>query len=247
MSAAYLAVADDGAAEALAEVQVGEVVESSAVGGVAFGSCGPVDVVVDDDRARRRARPARPTGDSSPTRNGASGRWTSRPVRPVHRVGGADHREPGLSRAVAPALSGPPPSAPRRPGPAVLGAATSAVAVRDHVAVGVDDLGHDPLRGDADDQGAADVRRRARSTSRPARARWCVRRCRASSPASLSRRTLSEIVGLEIPVRAASSARVRRRCVHQGTQHVLVGQRPQQVQRRLRRRPRQPVLVRTLA
>jgi hypothetical protein len=53
-AAAHLAVANDGAAESVAKMEVGEVVQHGAIvdhGGVAFGARGPVDVVVDHDRA----------------------------------------------------------------------------------------------------------------------------------------------------------------------------------------------------
>ena len=77
VAAADLAVADDGAAEAFAEVEVDEVV---ACGRRVLGAGGPVDVVVDDDRAvddvgraRRRDRARRPG-------TGRPGAATSRPV-----------------------------------------------------------------------------------------------------------------------------------------------------------------------
>ena len=60
MPAPYLAVADDRAAESLAEEEVGEVVQGGGVGVVTFGPRRPVHVVVDGDRSvdvRRRSKP----------------------------------------------------------------------------------------------------------------------------------------------------------------------------------------------
>jgi hypothetical protein len=49
-SAPDLTVADDGAAEAFPNVQVGEVAQGVRAGNLALGSGGPVHVVVDNDR-----------------------------------------------------------------------------------------------------------------------------------------------------------------------------------------------------
>ena len=79
VSAADLAVADEGAAEAFAEVEEGEIGECAGPGVGLFGAGGPVHVVVGLDGAVDEGRED-VGGESSPTRNGASGRWTSRPV-----------------------------------------------------------------------------------------------------------------------------------------------------------------------
>src|SRR6478735_10342547 len=52
VAAAYLPVADDGASEALAEMDVREVVELPGAGRGGLRPRGPVDVVVHDDRPR---------------------------------------------------------------------------------------------------------------------------------------------------------------------------------------------------
>lgn len=95
VSPAYHAVVDDGAAQTLAKVQVGEVVELLAVDGVAFGSCRPVDVVVDHDRAVDEPGQHVRRGQFTEQERGV-GQVDQAAGGPVHRVGGADHREPGL-------------------------------------------------------------------------------------------------------------------------------------------------------
>ena len=208
VAAADLPVADDGAAEALAEMDVGEVVELPGPA-VALGPRGPVDVVVDDDRPRPGGEHDRRVQVADQERR--VGQVDQPPGLPVDGVGRADDasahrtgarpRRPRRRRARARA----------RPRPARVVRTRRATAPTT-CAVDVDDLRHDPLGRDARRPGRPESGRPARSRSRPAHGPWCVRRCRARGRPHSSRRTLSEMVGLEIPVSVASSARVRRSC-----------------------------------
>ena len=119
-------------------------------------------------------------------------------------------------------------------------------AARPPCAVGVDDLGHDALGRDADDQRDTDVGGQrvvgADAAPRPGGALAGVGdqaglgRAGGRSPRRSAWRCRSS---------AASSARVSRRCVHQRAQHVLVGQRAEQLQRRLGGVTADAVLVRS--
>ncbi len=148
-----LAVADDGAAQSRAEEQVREVVRRRGAVVVTFGLRRPVHVVVHGDRpvdVRRQdlggielAEQERRVGQVDRPARGA-----------VHRVGGADHRQPGRQPGVAAGLPGGGPQRrghPRGPG----WPAGRLLHSGDRLAVGVDALGDDPFRGDADRQGDA--------------------------------------------------------------------------------------------
>ena len=126
VSAPDLAVGDHCAAQALAQVEVDEVVQRRLDGGCAFGAGRPVDVVVDQDRAVDESA-SRSTGSSSPSRNGASGRCTSRPV--ARSTGSAALTTAMRVRRAGPAgRLGRGRGAPARPPPAAPAGATCSVA-----------------------------------------------------------------------------------------------------------------------
>ena len=175
------------------------------------------------------------TGSSSPTRNGASGRWTSRPVRAVHRVGGADHRQPERSVRRRAAPRRPRSAARRRPASGRAGRSIVRVRARHGVAVGVDALGHDALGRDADHQRDADVGGQGvvRADPAPPRPPGVRSPVSTSRPASVSRRTLSPDGRLGEAGLGGQLGPGQPPVPHQRAQHVLVGQRAQQLQRRL--------------
>ena len=176
VAAPDLAVADDRAAESLAEIDVGEVVAARAP---ASRSARAAQLTsLSTVTVRRRAARARSTGSSSPTRNGASGRWTSRPVarstgsaalttRQPERS--ADRRRPPRPRLAAPRATSCAAGALGRARPGCSRDRRRRASTRSATT---------PFGGDADGQGGARRRRRGRSTSRPGRGRWCARRCR---------------------------------------------------------------------
>ena len=85
VSAPDLAVGDDCAAQALAKVEVDEVVQRRLDGGCAFGAGRPVDVVVDQDRA---------VDDVGQQIDGGELAEQERRVGQVHQPsGGAVHRD----------------------------------------------------------------------------------------------------------------------------------------------------------
>ena len=183
--AAHLAVADDCAAQALAQVEVGEIVEG-AVAGFAFGAGGPVHVVVDYDRPVDERREDVGGGELADQERRV-GQVDEPPGGAVDGIGGADHGEPDRGPASARTdgrgAQGRGDRAPgRRAGEPPLGP-------RHRVALDVDrSRRRRPSGAMLDGQRGARVGGQRVVDCRRARARWCVRRCRRSSPASASLR-----------------------------------------------------------
>ena len=95
VAAADLAVADDGAAQALTEVDVGEVVQRAGPRDVvvALGAGGPVHVVVHDDGAGHQRGEHRDRIQVAEQERAV--RQVDHPAGgPVHRIGRADHGQP---------------------------------------------------------------------------------------------------------------------------------------------------------
>ena len=241
MPAADLAVADDRAAQALAEEQVGEVVQarvrpawSRSARAAQFTSLstttGPLDQRREDlgrielaEQERRVGQVDQPPG--VPRSTGSAALTTASRGRRRRPSAG---RAAGAARSAAATASG------------RAGRASSGSAPRHGVAVGVDALGRDALRRDADREG---------------RRRVAGQRVVGADPAAAAAAG-GPLAGVAPPARPRSAgARSRRRSAwraglrgqlgpgqppvpHQRAQHVLVGQRAQQLQRRPRRGPR---------
>ena len=168
-------------------------------------------------------------GESSPTRNGASGRWTSRPVpRSTGSAALTTARwaRPGGSRAPAA----------QRVGDVgrVGGSGERPLGPRHGVPVDVDGFDDDGRRADVDGQRSAQI--------------GGQRVVAADAPAAAGAFAgVAQQPDLGEPARALRSGRLGQagvrgdlgagepRVVHQRAQDVLVGQRAQQLQRRLRR------------
>ncbi len=102
-----LAVADDRAAQPLAEEQVPEVVQRHGPGLVAFGPRRPVDVVVHRDRSRDVRRQDL-DGIQLAEQEGRVGQVDQPPGGTVHRVGGAHDGQTGERAASGPGPAGRP-------------------------------------------------------------------------------------------------------------------------------------------
>ena len=149
MPAADLPSLTTAAAQALAEVDVGEVVRRrGAAAAVAFGPRGPVHVVIDDDRpvdvAGAGSRPGR-------ARRAGTARRAGGPARPVARSTGSAALTTASLEAGAVAADRFGGRGPQRGG-GLLGPGRRRLRLcpGDRVAVGVDALGHDALGCDAD-------------------------------------------------------------------------------------------------
>jgi hypothetical protein len=228
-----LPVAHDRGADALAQEHVDEV--PAAV----FGASCPVDVVVDGDGAGHQAGEHGGAVERA-DEEGSVGQLDEPPGLAIDRVGGADdgkpHRTGGdLSRHACERAAD------------VLGSGGTAhlrLRAREHVAVDVDRLGHDALGGDARHQRAAGVGRQRVVGADAAAAGGALagvdhRAGGAEAPDALRDGRLRQ-AGRERELRARGPP-----LGHQRSQHVLVRQRPQQLERRLRGGHAR-ILVRTL-
>ncbi len=246
VAAADLAVADDGAAEALAEEQVGEVGQRG-VGPAGLGPGGPVDVVVDGDRAvDQRGEDLDRVELAEQERR--VGQLDEPAADPVHGIGGADHGQArGRVRGAADRLGdggaqgGYDVLGPGGPGDGLGGTGHG-------VAVGAQALGHDALGRDADRQGQAEVAGQRVVRADPA----------APAAAGGPLAGVDHQPGLGQPAHALADGGLgdpglggqlgpgQPAMAHEGAQHVLVGQRAQQLQRGLGG-IHSPILVRSLA
>jgi hypothetical protein len=227
VTAADLPVADDGGAQPFAEVEVGEVVEVGVVPGGAFGARRPVDVVVDVDRAVDRRRERLDRGELTDEER-RIGQVDEPAGGAVDRVGGADDGDPG--RATVDGVGGVPQAAGDldRWGRAV----DRLLGPGDDTAVDVEGLRDDPRRRDADDEGGADVAGQGVVGPDPAAAGGALA-------------GVAEQAGAGEAADALGHGRLGdagARCElgpgqawfgHQRAEHVLVGEGPEQLERRL--------------
>ena len=247
-------VADDGAAQSLPKKDIGEVIQAARAAVLALGPRGPVHVIVHDDRA---ADPRRQDLGriQFPEQERGVGEMDQAAAAPLHRIGGAHHGEPrglpgqaldlrGRAQQRRADLRGP-----DRPADGLPGA-------RHRVAEGVHGLCNYAVRGDAGHERRADGPGQGVVRADPAAA------AAAGGPFA----GVEQQPGRGQPAHALADRRLRQPCpggqvgpgqpagLHERPEHMLIGQRTEQVQRGLRGRyggrrglSHGATLVRTLA
>ncbi len=230
---ADLSIADDGTAQSFPQEDVGEVIQAAGAAVLALGPRGPVHVIVDDDRAPDLRRQNLGRIQLTEQEWGV-GEMDQPAAAALHRIGGAHDGEPrGRSGLTLDLRSGAQQRrgdlrGPGRPADGLPGACH-------RVAEGVHGLRHHTVRGDTGHERRADGPGQGVVRADPAAA--------AATGGPLA--GVEQQPGLRQPAHALADRRLRQprprgqvgpgqpAGLHQRPEHVLIGQRTEQLQRGL--------------